>query len=101
MSGRTVPAVGDWRKAETLTVDEWCAISRTSRFHVYRKIKADEIPAFQTGDSYRIPVRWARVQLGEIKDDAYAKLEPDRPIESKSEPPRRGRGRPSSPSRAA
>lgn len=96
MSGRAVPPVEDWRKAEAITVDEWCGISRTSRFHAYRLIKAKKIPAFQSGDAWRIPTRWARVQLGEIKDDAYAA---NRATEV--EPPRKGRGRPSSRSKAA
>ena len=95
--GGAVPAVREWRKEENLTVDEWCAISRTSRFHAYRMIKAKKIPAFQNGEAYRIPVRWARAQLGEIEDETYTRLEAEKPGEPEAErrvgPPKRGRPR--------
>jgi excisionase family DNA binding protein len=84
--GGVVPAVRDWRKAETITVDEWCGIARTSRFHVYRLIKAKKIPAFQSGEAYRIPVRWARQQLGEIEKNA----EGEKPVAEIKNARRRG-----------
>jgi len=93
--GGAVPGVRDWRKEETLTVDEWCTISRTSRFHAYRLIKAKKIPAFQNGEAYRIPVRWVRQQLGEIEKD---KAEIERPVETRIT---RRRGKASSSMRAA
>jgi hypothetical protein len=81
---------------ETITVDEWCAIARSTRFTVYRHLKAGLIPGFQAGDSWRIPTRWARVQLGEIKDLAYTRLEPETPAKLEPDtqkPPKRGRPR--------
>jgi hypothetical protein len=90
MSGRSVPALGDWRKQETITADEWCAIARTSRFTVYRHLKDKLIPGFQVGDSWRIPVRWARMQLGEIEAEAETE-EPAPPVVP---PVVRKRGRP-------
>jgi hypothetical protein len=71
---------------ETITADEWCAIARTSRFTVYRHLRAKLIPAFQSGDSWRIPTRWARVQLGEIDDPAYTKLEAGQQAEAEPDP---------------
>jgi hypothetical protein len=89
-----VPTLGDWRKEETITADEWCSIGRTSRFTVYRQLKARTIPGFQIGDAWRIPTRWARVQLGEIEDPAYTRALPEEPAEPVAQPVVRKRGRP-------
>jgi hypothetical protein len=67
---------------------------RTSRFTVYRQLKARTIPGFQIGDAWRIPTKWARVQLGEIEDPAYTKAVPEEPAEPVAQPAVRKRGRP-------